>query len=118
MSNKRKGIGVFVLALVLLFVLGFRIGHPQEGLTNALGSAKSSLVVYQKTETYSSGQKVVAKSGDASRSPFLGQISGATGKGYDIANGQFTEQVLANDISGNLIFVIPFFGVVLGWVGL
>ena len=47
MSNKRKGIGVFVLALVLLFVLGFRIGHPQEGLTNALGSAKSSLVVYQ-----------------------------------------------------------------------
>ena len=66
-----------------------RVGHPQAGLTNALGSAASSLVIYQKAETYSAGQKVIAKSGDTSRSPFLGQISGATGDRYDVANGQF-----------------------------
>lgn len=55
---------------------------------------------------------------DAARSPFLGQISGATGDRYDVANGQFTEQITASDISGKMIFVIPFLGVLLGWVGL
>jgi len=118
MSTSKKGIGVVVLAIALLFVLGFRVGHPQAGLTNALGSAKSSLVVYQKADAYSAGQKVVAKSGDTSRSPFLGQIAGATGDRYDVANGQFTEQITANDICGKMVFVIPFVGTVFGWVGL
>jgi hypothetical protein len=118
MSKSKKSIGVVVLAIALLFVLGFRVGHPQAGLTNALGSATSSLVVYQKADAYSAGQKVIAQSGDASRSPFLGQISGATGDRYDVANGQFTEQVSSADISGKMIFVIPFLGTVFGWVGL
>ena len=118
MSKSKKGIGVAVLAIALLFVLGFRVAHPQAGLTNALGSATSSLVVYQKADAYSAGQKVIAKSGDASRSPFLGQISGATGDRYDVANGQCTEQVTASEISGKMFFVIPFLGTVLGWVGL
>jgi hypothetical protein len=48
----------------------------------------------------------------------LGQISGATGDRYDVANGQFTEQVTASEISGKMFFVIPFLGTVLGWVGL
>lgn len=118
MSMRKKGVGVALLVLALLFVLGFRIGHPQAGLTNALGSAESSLVIYQKGETYSSGQKVIAQSGDTTRSPFLGQIAGATGDRYDVANGQFTEQVVAADIKGKMIFVIPFIGTVFGWVGL
>jgi hypothetical protein len=118
MSMRKKGIGVALLVLALLFVLGFRIGHPQAGLTNALGSAQSSLVIYQKGETYSAGQKVIAQSGDTTRSPFLGQIAGATADRYDVANGQFTEQVVAADIKGKMIFVIPFIGTVFGWVGL
>jgi hypothetical protein len=118
MSINKKGVGVFVLAIALLFVLGFRVGHPQAGLTNALGSAQSSLVLYQKADAYSAGQKVIAKSGDTSRSPFLGEIAGATGDRYDVLNGQFTEQVSAMDISGKMIFVIPFLGTVFGWVGL
>jgi hypothetical protein len=118
MSANKKGVGIFVLAIALLFVLGFRIGHPQAGLSNALGSAPSSLVLYQKVDAYSAGQKVIAKSGDTSRSPFLGEIAGATGDRYDIGNGQFTEQVSASDISGKMIFVIPFLGTVFGWIGL
>jgi len=48
----------------------------------------------------------------------LGQVAGATGDRYDVANGQFTEQVASSDISGKMVFVIPFLGTVLGWVGL
>jgi hypothetical protein len=118
MSFNKKSAGVFVLAIALLFALGFRIGHPQAGLANALGSAQSSLVLYQKADAYSAGHKVIAKSGDPARSPFLGQIASATGDGYDVVNGQFTEQVIATDISGKMIFVIPFLGTFFGWFGL
>jgi hypothetical protein len=118
MSKNRKVIGVVVLAIALLFVLGFRVGHPQAGLTNALGSATSSLVVYQKADAYSAGQKVIAKSGDQSLSPFLGEIAGVTGDRYDVGNGRFTESLTGADIKGKMVFVIPFLGVVLGWVGL
>jgi hypothetical protein len=118
MSMRKKGVGVALLVLALLFVLGFRIGHPQAGLTNALGSAQSSLVIYQKGETYSSGQKVIASSGDATLSPFLGQIIGATGDRYDVGNGRFTESLTGADIKGKMVFVIPFIGTVFGWVGL
>jgi hypothetical protein len=94
------------------------VGHPQSGLSNAVGSAKSSLIVYQKSDNYSAGQKVLAESGDTSRSPFLGQISGANGDRYDVGNGEFTEQVSSKEISGKLLFVIPFFGTIFGWIGL
>ena len=118
MRPNKKVVAGIALALALLFVLGFRVGHPQAGLTNALGSAESSLVIYQKSETYSAGQKVIASSGDASLSPFLGQIIGATGDRYDVGNGRFTESLTSADIKGTMVFVIPFIGTVFGWVGL
>ena len=67
---------------------------------------------------YSVGQKVIAKSGDQSLSPFLGEIAGVTGDRYDVGNGRFTESLTGADIKGKMVFVIPFLGVVLGWVGL
>ena len=118
MSKNIKVVGAVLLATALLFVLGFRVGHPQAGLTNALGSAESGLVVYQKAEMYSVGQKVISKSGDQSLSPFLGEIAGVTGDRYDVGNGRFTESLTGADIKGKMVFVIPFLGVVLGWVGL
>jgi hypothetical protein len=118
MRMNKKAVGAVLLAIALLFVLGFRVGHPQAGLTNALGSAESSLVIYQKAETYSVGQKVIAKSADASISPFLGEVIGATGNLYDVGNGSFSQSIPSDQIKGKMVFVIPFIGKVLGWVGL
>ena len=118
MRKNQKAIGAVLLAIALLFVLGFRVGHPQAGLTNALGSAESSLVIYQKAETYSVGQKVIAKSLDSSISPFLGEVIGATGDLYDVGNGSFSQSIPSDRIKGKMIFVIPFVGKILGWVGL
>lgn len=118
MKSQKKVIVGIALVFALLFVLGLRVGHPQTGLTNALGSAQSGLVVYQKGETYSAGQKVLAISGDASLSPFLGEVVSATGDRYEVGNGRFTESLASAEIKGRMIFVIPFIGTVLGWVGL
>lgn len=113
-----KSTGVVLLALALLFALGFRIGHPQSGLTNALGSAQSSLVIYKTGDSFAINEKVFASSGDSSLSPFLGQVAGATGDRYDVGNGQFSESLTGDDIRGKMIFVIPFLGTIFGWVGL
>jgi hypothetical protein len=51
-------------------------------------------------------------------SPFLGQITGATGDRYDVGNGRFSESLTGADIKGKMIFVIPFLGTIFGWVGL
>jgi hypothetical protein len=118
MNSKKKLIAVIALVLAFLFVLGFRVGHPQTGLTNALGSAQSGLVIYQKGDMYSAGQKVLATSGDASLSPFLGEVVGASGDRYEVGNGRFTESLSSDDIEGRMIFVFPFIGTVLGWFGL
>lgn len=118
MSLNRKVIAGVALALALLFVLGFRVSHPQDGLTNALGSAQSGLVIYQKSGIYSAGQTVVANSGDAALSPFLGEVIGSAGDQYQVGNGRFTQSLTDAEIRGKMIFVIPFIGTVLGWVGL
>lgn len=118
MRNNKKAIGAVLLAIALLFILGFRVGHPQSGLTNALGSAESSLVIYQKADTYSVGQKVIAKSLDTSISPFLGEVVAVTGDLYDVGNGSFSQSIRGDRIKGKMIFVIPFIGKILGWVGL
>lgn len=118
MKLSKKVLAGIALTLALLFVLGFRVSHPQGGLTNALGSAQSGLVIFQKADVYPPGQTVVAISGDLKVSPFLGEVLGVTGARYEVGNGRFTESISGADIKGKMIFVIPFIGTVLGWVGL
>lgn len=107
-----------VAALVLLYVLGFRIEHPHSGFKTALGSASSSIVLTQKSEIYGVGQKVVAASQSKELSPVLGQITAVNGSTYSVTNGVFLESVEGKDISGKMIVVLPFFGYLLGAVGL
>ena len=107
-----------VAALVLLYVLGFRIEHPHSGFKTALGSASSSIVLTQKSENYGVGQKVVAASQSKELSPVLGQITAVNGSTYSVTNGVFLESVEGKDISGKMIVVLPFFGYLLGAVGL
>ena len=105
-------------ALVLLYILGFRIEHPQSGFKTALGSASSSIVLTQKSDTYGIGQKVVAASQSKELSPVLGQITAVNGTSYSVTNGVFLESVESKNISGKMIVVLPFFGYLFGVVGL
>lgn len=109
---------IAAVALVLLYVLGFRIEHPHSGFKTAVGSASSSIVVTQKADAYSVGQKVVATSQSKELSPILGQITSVAGTTYAVTNGTFLESVEGNNINGKMIVVIPFFGYILNLIGL
>ena len=117
MLRSKKSL-IVLAALVLLYLLGLRIEHPQSGFKTALGSASSSIVLTQKTGNYSAGRKVVAASQSKELSPVLGQVTAVNGTSYSVTNGVFLESVEGKNISGKMIVVLPFFGYLLSAVGL
>lgn len=116
-SAKKLGIGVLAI-LVILFALGFRVGHPQDGLKNALGSAKSGLVVYKNKPSFTVGSKVLVKLDAPSPSPLLAFVMGNKADTVEIQAGTTVQTVKSDQIYGTLIAVIPFLGSILSVVSL
>jgi len=70
---------IFAVAIpVSLFFAGIRVAHPQAGLSNALGTAKSAIVLFKETTEVKTGDTVIANSQQASTSPILGKVSDIT----------------------------------------
>lgn len=102
--------------LVLLFTLGFRAVHPENGLQSAMGSAKSSIVVYKHSSQYAVGSKVVVEvAGQGKQS---GIVKSATAETVDVDTRVAFVRVKQADVLGKLIVVVPFFGTIFGLVGL
>ena len=103
-------------ALAVFFLLGFRVIHPENGLSSAMGSAKSSVVLYKKSGEYSVGQKVVVEvSGQGKQS---GIVKAATKESVDVDTRAAFVRVKQEDVLGKLYLVIPFFGTIFGLIGL
>ena len=112
----KKKLIALVAILAVLFVLGFRVVHPSDGLTSAMGSAKSSLVIYKHGGSFSVGQKVVVEvSGQGKQS---GIVKAATPDSVDVDTRVAFVRVKQGDVLGKLIAVVPFFGTIFGIVGL
>ena len=118
MSSSLKRIAAVAVVILVLGIFGIRIGHPQSGLSTALGSAPSSLVIYKSTNELSVGNKYFGANGAANLSPVLGEVSEVGSDYYTIKNGQFLERVSKEQAKGKLIAVVPFLGYLVGAVGL
>jgi len=116
-NNKKTYLAGFVVALVILFALGFRIVHPQAGLSSAMGSAQSSVMIVKKADTYKSGDKIVAKA-QVGKSPVLGIVAGTTDGSIELILDNGVARSTPDKVHGKLMIVIPFIGTVLGFVGL
>jgi hypothetical protein len=117
MRNRLIG-WVVILALVagLFMGFGFRLNHLQGGIGSALGSAKSSLAIYKHGSSAEVGSKVIVNVKDSG--PELGIVKSATETTVDVDLGAKFLRLEKTEILGKLIAVIPFFGSVLGIVGL
>ena len=116
-SVKKISIGV-IAVLVILFALGFRVGHAQDGLKNALGSAQSGLVVYKNKPSFTVGSKVLVNLEAPAKSPLLAFVMGNKAETVEIQAGTTVQTVKSSQVYGTLIAVIPFLGTILGLVGL
>ena len=111
-SSTRNRIVALVLLIVVFFGLGFRLGHPQDGLKNALGSAKSGIVLYK------TGAKAMVRIDEPNPSPIIAFIVSAEGESVQIQSGTEVVTVKKEQVYGKLIAVIPFIGTILSVVGL
>jgi hypothetical protein len=118
MSTNTKRISAVLGVLALLFVVGIRVGHPHSGLSTALGSASSSLVIYKASNELAVGEKILGASADPKLSPVLGVVAEVGSDFYTVKNGKFLEQVSKKEARGKMIVVIPFLGYLLSVVGL
>ena len=114
----KKPIAIFIVLALLVFVLGFRVGHPHSGLKNALGSAQSGIVLYKKADSFKVGSKIVANLKDESASPIHAIVRPSSPKMLDIQGELTTQQIKTSDVLGKLILVVPFIGSIIGVVGL
>ena len=117
-SRVLKVISGVLVFLAILFAAGIRITHPHDGLKNALGSAQSGLVVYQKNPSLTLQEKVIVSIEDPAKSPILAFISANNGKTVDVQSGAVAFTVQPSQVYGKLILVIPFLGSVLSVIGL
>jgi hypothetical protein len=117
-ATNQKRIGAVALVLVILFAFGLRLGHPHDGLKNALGSAQSGIVLYKKGADLSTGAKVMVNMDAPAKSPIIAFIVKTNGESVDIQSGANVETVKISQIYGKLIAVIPFIGQVLSVIGL
>ena len=118
MSTTLKRMSAAIVVVLLLGVLGFRVGHPQSGLSTALGSASSSVVIYKANKDLTQGEKIFGASEDPKLSPVLGEVADSGKDYYSVQNGKFLERVTRENTRGKLIVVIPFFGYLFNAVGL
>ncbi|MEN9412363.1 MAG: hypothetical protein RIQ92_800 [Actinomycetota bacterium] len=102
--------------LVVLFTLGFRVIHPAGGLESAMGSAKSSVVVYKHSSNYAVGHKVVVEV--AGQGKQTGIVKSASDGSVDVDTLGAFVRVKNEDVIGKLVVVVPFFGTLLNIVGL
>ena len=117
MQNWRRPTAFTLVVLIGLYLLGIRIEHPKDGLKNALGPAKTSLVITKKVSKVKAGDKVVV-SLVGKPSPVLGIVSGISDKDISIQLNNGFERATNKNIVGKLVIVIPFLGSLLSVVGL
>ena len=117
-SSTRNRIVAALLLIVVLFAFGFRLGHPQDGLKNALGSAKSGVILYKTGADFKVGAKAMVKMIDPSPSPIIAFIVSTKGDDVQIQSGTEVVTVKKEQVYGKLIAVIPFIGSILSVVGL
>jgi hypothetical protein len=112
----KKTLAIVLVVLVAFFGLGFRFSHPNQGLSSALGSAKSSVAIYKRAGQPAISSKILVKVKDSGTG--LGIVRGSQGGNLDVDLGATFVRVSQKDVQGKLIAVIPFIGSVLGVVGL
>lgn len=117
-SRAAKPAGIFLILMVIASALGFRVSHPHEGLRNALGSAKSGIVIYREIETVSVGQTLMIKVDNSDKSPMLVSVTAVDGEKLQVENGSATLQSDISHVKGKMIAVVPFLGQLLSVVGL
>ncbi len=118
MRNSFKVALVAIVVVVVMGALGFRLGHPQSGLSSAVGDARTSILLYKQVDKFSAGDRVLVDIGDSELSPATSIIRSVDGENIEVQAGDLRVQVTPDQIKGRVLALFPFLGAILSVVGL
>jgi hypothetical protein len=116
--NSFKVALVAIVVVVVMGALGFRLGHPQSGLSSAVGDARTSILLYKQVDKFSAGDRVLVDIGDSELSPATSIIRSVDGENIEVQAGDLRVQVTPDQIKGRVLALFPFLGAILSVVGL
>ena len=116
--QRKNFLFALIVFVVLFYAVGLRIAHPHGGLSNALGSAQSGLVIYSTNTGTQSGSKVIINFPKNHQSPILGVIQGNEKGALTVQTGSKVELISKSQIRGRFLVMVPFLGIFLNSIGI
>lgn len=110
MRNWVRSIAIVLVLAIVFMLLGLRVAHPKSGLKSAVGSAKSSLVIYKKADTFSPGQRLLVNTGDRNVDPVISIARTVSDKSVDAQTDRLLVQVPNEEVKGRIVALLPFLG--------
>lgn len=105
-----NSIAVVLLLAVVFTMLGLRVAHPKSGLNSAVGSAKSSIVIYKKAESFSVGQRLLVNTGSRDMDPVITIARTIGASTVDVQTDRMLVQVPNKEVKGRIVALLPFIG--------
>ena len=105
-----RTVAVILVLTVLFMMLGLRVAHPKSGLNSAVGSAKSTLVVYKKADSFTSGQRLLVVTGDRNVDPVVSIARTVGDQTVDVQTDRMLVQVSNTNVKGRIVALFPFIG--------
>ncbi len=119
LDRVKKPLAIALVVIIAGFLLGFRVGHPHSGLKSAMGSAHSSIAIYKRGGEPAIGAKVMIDiPTEPNNSPALGYVRATTKGAVEVQLANGVTVVPMKSVQGKLIAVVPFFGTLVGFLGL
>ena len=103
-------IAVVLLLAVVFTMLGLRVAHPKSGIGSAVGSAKSSVVIYKKSDSFAAGQRLLVNTGDRDMDPVVTVARTVSENTVDVQTDRMLVQVPNQEIKGRIVALLPFIG--------
>ena len=103
-------ITAFLLLVVVFTLLGLRVAHPKSGLNSAVGSAKSSIVIYKKADSFQAGQRLLVVTGSRDLDPVVTIARTVSEKTVDVQTDKMLVQINNTEIKGRIVALLPFLG--------
>lgn len=103
-------IAVALLLTVVFLMLGLRVGHPKSGLSSAVGSAKTAVVIYKSVEEVEVGQRLLVNTGSADMDPVVAIAKSVSSNSVDVQTDRMLVQVNKAEIKGRIVALLPFIG--------
>lgn len=105
-----NAIAATLLLVVVFMLLGLRVGHPKSGLSSAVGSAKTAVVIYKSVDTIEVGQRLLVNTGSANMDPVVSIVKQVSGETVDVQTDRMVVQVQKANVKGRIVALIPFIG--------